>query len=159
GLTSWLAADYVERGWSELSAGLLVSIVGLAGLPASMIMGLLSQRIPSRREPLMVSCVLLVVALFGLVLDGPFAWMWAAVAGAMLGAQFPLALLLPLDVSHNTARVAAVTGMTLGLGYLLTAFTPSGLGLIRDLTGSFDSTMWVMIAAAVLLFLASWLAT
>lgn len=42
----------------------------------------------------------------------------------------------------------------LGAGYLIGAATPAGLGLMRDLTGNFNSVLWVVgIAAAGLLLL------
>jgi CP family cyanate transporter-like MFS transporter len=154
GLMSWLAAAYIERGWNEVAAGTLVGLVGLAGLPATMIVAWMADRVGSRRQYLIGSTVVFLVAGVGLVLVPDLAWIWAILAGGSLGAQFTLAMTLPLDVSHDPTRASSIVGTMMFFGYLLTAMTPIFLGALRDLTGSFTASLWSMvIAGVVLLFL------
>jgi cyanate permease len=42
----------------------------------------------------------------------------------------------------------------LGAGYTITAIGPLGLGAIRDITGSYSASLWVLVAVA-LAFVAS----
>jgi CP family cyanate transporter-like MFS transporter len=63
---------------------------------------------------------------------------------------------LPLDVSSDSAQVGAVAGMMLGAGYLIASLSPFALGAVRDATGSFTGTLWVIVGTAcVLLVLCS----
>jgi len=80
---------------------------------------------------------------------------WALVAGAMLGAAFTLALMLPLDLAATPAAAAGLVGIMLAGGYLLTATTPWLLGYMRDATGSFTASLWLNVVASVLLLVVS----
>jgi hypothetical protein len=86
-------------------------------------------------------------ALVGFVLAPGGAWLWAALAGAANVVAFVLTLTLPLDVTDRPDEVAAMTGMMLGGGYVCSAIAPFGLGAVRDLTGNFHATLWVIAAA------------
>jgi len=55
---------------------------------------------------------------------------------------------LPLDVAAGPAQVGAVAGLMLGAGYCLTALAPFVLGAVRDATGSFTATLWIIVATA-----------
>lgn len=154
GLMSWLAAAYVERGWTEIAAGALVGVVGFAGLPATLVVSWLADRVGSRRAYLVGPAIVFVLSGVGLIAAPGLAWVWAALAGGSLGALFTLAMTLPLDVSHDPARTSAVVGLMLGAGYVLTAFTPVILGAIRDMTGSFTASLRVTLAAGVALLVA-----
>jgi CP family cyanate transporter-like MFS transporter len=152
GLTSWLAAAYVEHGWSEVDAGTLVAIVGLSGLPVTLVAAWAADRIGSRRTYLTAFSLAFIVAGAGLVMVPTLAFIWAIVAGGSLGALFMLSMTLPLDVNSDPSRTGGTVAMMLCVGYLLTAFTPIVLGAIRDMTGSFTLSLWVpVIAVAVLL--------
>ena len=155
GLMAWLAAAYVEQGWSEVAAGTLVALVGLAGLPASLIVGWAADRGGSRRSYLVGCSAVLVVATAGLVAVPSLAVVWALIAGAMLGAAFTLALMLPLDLAATPAAAAGLVGIMLAGGYLLTATTPWLLGYVRDATGSFTASLWLNVVASVLLLVVS----
>jgi CP family cyanate transporter-like MFS transporter len=155
GLLAWLAAAYVEQGWSEVAAGTLVALVGLAGLPASLIIGWAADRRGSRRSYLVGCSAVLVVATAGLVAVPSLAVAWALIAGAMLGAAFTLALMLPLDLAATPAAAAGLVGIMLAGGYLLTATTPWLLGYVRDATGSFTASLWLNVVASVLLLVVS----
>ena len=46
-----------------------------------------------------------------------------------------------------------MAGLMLGAGYSLSAVSPVGLGLVRDATGSFSASLWLVVASGALLFL------
>ena len=79
------------------------------------------------------------------------AFAWAAIAGAAIGAVFPLSLTLCLDVAREPAEAGAVAALVLLGGYALSSLSPFGLGALRDATGSFAPVLWTMFGAAVLL--------
>ena len=65
--------------------------------------------------------------------------------------MFALVLTLPLDLEHEAARVGALVGMMLGLGYTIGAASPFVLGAVRDLTGSFTTSLWLLAGFSALL--------
>lgn len=159
GLAAWLPAAYVERGWDAASAGALFASFGLSGLPASLVVSVLADRWGSRQRWMVVASAVVAVCITGLVVAPGLAWVWALVGGAFLAMLFTLGLVLPLDVSHDPARVGPVVGLMMFVGYLLMAGMPSFLGAVRDLTGSFTTSLWILAGAALLLLVASLLAT
>ena len=58
---------------------------------------------------------------------------------------------LPLDIEHDPRRVGALVGMMLGLGYVIGALSPLVLGAVRDATGSFTSSLWLIVACSATL--------
>jgi CP family cyanate transporter-like MFS transporter len=65
--------------------------------------------------------------------------------------MFALVLTLPLDLEKDTGRLGALVGMMLGLGYTIGAISPVVLGAVRDLTGSFTASLWLLIGFSGLL--------
>ena len=68
GLTAWLPDVYVERGWSEGSAGGLIAVLNVASLPTTLLVPWLADRYGSRRLYLVAASGLMTVALVGIVL-------------------------------------------------------------------------------------------
>lgn len=154
GLNAWLADSFVERGWSESSAGGLVAVLSVAALVSSPVVPWLSDRHGSRRPFLLGLGVLNVAGLAGLLLLPGGAYVWVVLVGFAGGAMFPLVLTLPLDVSHRPDRVGSLVGMMLGVGYVISAASPFALGAVRDATGSFHGAMWSLVAVGAILLLA-----
>jgi cyanate permease len=51
-----------------------------------------------------------------------------------------------------------VTGMMLGIGYSITGLAPLVLGLVRDATGSFATSLWLIVGIQASLLVSSlWL--
>jgi CP family cyanate transporter-like MFS transporter len=148
GITTWLADAYTERGWTEARAGALVGVVLAVGLPTGVIVPYLADRVGSRRLYLSSSAALLFAATIGFAATERGAWVWAAVAGAALGALFPLILTLPLDVADESRDVGAAAAMMLAVGYVFSAAAPFVLGAARDATGSFETSLWLVAAFA-----------
>jgi MFS transporter, CP family, cyanate transporter len=144
GLASWLPAAYVERGWSEASAGGLVAVMQFANLPALLVVPFLAERHGSRRSFLLAGAGLLVVATLGFVLVPGAGYVWATLAGAALGMLFPIVLALPLDLAREPGEVGSLAALMLGGGYVIAAAAPLALGAVRDATGSFTTSLWLL---------------
>jgi MFS transporter, CP family, cyanate transporter len=147
GMNSWLPATYVERGWSETSAGELVGVLNAVSVPGGLMMAAFADRLP-RREYLVGAALVLAGAVLGVELAPGGGWAWAALFGLAMGNLFPLVMTLPLDVADDAPSVAAFTGLMLGAGYCLSATSPFVLGAVRDATGSFSDALWLLVGTA-----------
>jgi CP family cyanate transporter-like MFS transporter len=153
GLIAWLPDAFQERGWSAASAGALISVLTAASLPAGLVIPWLADRSGSRRGWLVLTSTALAIATIGIAAVPGAGFAWAVLAGVAVGAIFPLALTLPLDVAREPADVGAAAGLMLGVGYCIAALGPLALGAIRDATGSFAACLWVLAGVAVALVL------
>jgi CP family cyanate transporter-like MFS transporter len=148
GLVAWLPDLYVDHGWSERRAGLLLALLSVAGVLAGLVVPWFADRWGSRRSYLIVSATVLIGALLGIELMPGGAWLWAVSAGAAGGVMFAVCLTLPLDVADLPGRVGSVAGMMLLGGYTIAALGPLGLGAVRDLTGGFEVGIALLVVAA-----------
>ncbi len=146
GVNSWLPDAYVEHGWSEARAGTLLAVVHLTAIPFSFAVPWLADRRGSRRSYLSASALAFGAGTLGFVLLPGGAWAWAVCTGAAVGAMFPIILTLPLDLAHRPGDVGAVAALMLAGGYTLAAVAPLALGAVRDATGSFAASLWLLVA-------------
>jgi MFS transporter, CP family, cyanate transporter len=148
GLVSWMPDSFQERGWSDEAAGALVGVMSVAALPSGLLLPYLADRVGSRRQWLGLTAGVLLVATVGIATLPGAGFVWAGLAGVGIGATFPLSLTLPLDVAREPAETGAVVGLMLGAGYTITALGPLALGAARDVTGSFSTSLWVLVGVA-----------
>jgi CP family cyanate transporter-like MFS transporter len=143
GLNAWVPDAYIEEGWSDQSAGLLLAAMNLTAIPASFLVPYLAERTVGLQAWLVVLSVVFVVGGVGLVAVPAAAFGWALLAGVSQGGMFALVMSLPLDLEQRQERVGGLVAMMLGLGYTIGATSPFLLGAVRDATGSFDAPLWV----------------
>ena len=153
GLNSWLPDAYVERGWSQSSAGALLAVLNTITIPVGFVVAWAADHLWTRRTWLAGAAALQLASLLGVVLVPSAGWLWAVLLGVSIGPLFPLTLTLPLDAAEGPAEVAALAGMMLGLGYVLSSTGPLVLGAVRDVSGGFNAVMWVLVGAPALLVL------
>ncbi len=142
---SWLSAIYVERGWDEASAGSLVAVVHLLGLGVTIVLPWVADRVGTRRSQLMSVAVATLLGFLGLTILPDLAWAWVVLLGFGLGAVFPLVLTLPVDVSDSAAEVGATAALMLLGGYIIASVAPVGLGMLRDATGDYSLSLWLLV--------------
>ena len=148
---SWMPEAFQERGWSAATAGALAAVFGLAALPFGLLVPWLADRAGSRRLWLTRASAVTAVGMLGLAVLPEAAFAWSTIAGAAIGAVFPLSLTMCLDVAHDPDDAGAVAALVLLGGYTLSSLFPVGLGALRDATGSFSPVLWTMFGAAVVL--------
>jgi CP family cyanate transporter-like MFS transporter len=155
GLNAWLPDSYVERGWDESTAGGLLSAYHFCALPGSLLISSLADHIGSRRTWFVTSGLLMLGGALGIVLLPGGAWLWVSAIGISNGALFALLMTLSLDVADRPSQVGAVAGLMLGAGYCIAATAPFLLGAVRDVTGSFTASLWLVVGVCAAVLAAS----
>jgi CP family cyanate transporter-like MFS transporter len=154
-MVAWTAAIFTEAGVSPEQAGFLLGTFTIVFTIASAAIGWLSKSI-DRRTWLAsggAACIGGALVLAMAPNSAPFVSVSTIAVG--LGIAFPLAMTLPLDNTGNAQATSAWTAFVLTLGYLVAAAGPLVVGALRDLTGSFTSSMFALVAAASLMLLTS----
>jgi len=152
---TWLASIYQERGWGPVEAGGLVALFTGIGLVPTLAVPLLADRVGTRRSQLALAALsstigAVIVALTAGEAPGSALTVVAVVLlGLGIGAYFPLALTLPVDVAGNAADAASISALMLLVGYLLAAMSPVVLGFVRDLAGDFSAVTWILVGVAI----------
>jgi CP family cyanate transporter-like MFS transporter len=124
------------------------------GFLATLAVPVLADRFGTRRSQLAVAGLLavagaLVIALTPGEPPGSFVAVGATLLlGLGIGAYFPLALTLPVDVAGDASDAASISALMLLVGYLLAAAAPVLLGVVRDATGNFDTVIWIIVGLA-----------
>jgi CP family cyanate transporter-like MFS transporter len=155
GIITWLAPVMVERGYSTVEAGTIVGVLLITGIPGTLLVSWLGDRLPSRRAGLVATSVVTLVALLGYAFVPGLALLWSVIGGLGLAAIFALVMTLPLDAASKPSEVGGYSALMLGAGYLVASVAPSLLGAARDLTGSFMVTMLLLVGTAAVMLLLS----
>jgi CP family cyanate transporter-like MFS transporter len=154
GLVAWMPDSFQERGWSDESANALLCLMSVAAVPGGFLVPYFADRRGSRRQWMELTAGAIFVGTIGVAALPDAGFLWAVFAGFGIGATFPLTLTVPLDATNKPSKAGAVVGLMLGAGYTIAAAGPIALGAVRDLTESFATSLWVLVALAVALLAA-----
>jgi len=151
GFNAWLADAYVDRGWSQASAGGLVAVMNALALGVGVATGAVGDRLGSRRTFLVAAAATAVAAASLVAANVPSAWLWTIALGSAMGVLFTTVMTLPLDAARGRGEVAAMSTLMLGVGYAIAALAPVALGAVRDATGSFTLPLALLAGDALVL--------
>ena len=155
GIITWLAPVMLESGYSTVEAGTIVGVLLITGIPGTLLVSWLGDRLPSRRVGLVASSLVTLVALSGYAFVPALALVWSVVGGLGLAAIFALVMTLPLDAASKPSEVGGYSALMLGAGYLVASVAPSLLGATRDITGDFSLTMLLLVGTAAVMLVIS----
>lgn len=150
----WLAPILRARGMDAINAGYVLSASTLVQIVTCLAMPMLAVR---RRSQSGLALGVVVVTLVTLLacqfapLGGVWVWVWAIVLGAAQGAGFALALTLIVLRSPDARVASQLSAMAQGVGYMIAAFGPLLVGLLRGWTGSFDAAAWLYLLIAAVM--------
>lgn len=151
---AWIAPAYVDRGWSQEDAGLLLGLFTASQILAAFTLPALAERI-SRRRTLYAAAILLVSASLLVMAFAPALApvVVVFVFGFMLGAGFAMALALLSEFATDAAGSARLTAMAFFVTYLAAAGGPFAAGWLLDRFSSWSLVfaLLALVAAAQLL--------
>lgn len=144
----WMAPILRGRGLDGTEAGLITSVSIFVQVGASLLVPLIAVRFKDQRAIAVFLALIATLALMGIViLPLSVVWPLAIIQGIGQGGMFALALMLIVLRSRDSNVAAHLSSMSQTTGYILAAVGPFFIGILYDLTGSFDS---VAILLAVL---------
>lgn len=156
-ITSWLPSLLHDAGMSDERAGVMLSLVGLAGILGGLPMPLLATRLRSQRSLVIGVVAAFLVGLVGLLLDPvPLAPVWAIAFGIGQGGALSLALTLFTLRSRTADGAAQLSGMAQAGGYLIAAVGPLAVGSIHGLVDGWTVPLIVLIVTLVPLTGTGW---
>ncbi|RMS83877.1 Cyanate transport protein cynX [Pseudomonas savastanoi] len=150
---AWLSPYYLENGWSEQDAGLLLGFLTLMEVVSGLLVPALANRSRDKRVALAVLLVLMMIGFAGLILlPQRLGLLWTCLLGLGIGGLFPMSLIVSMDHADDPRQAGGLTAFVQGVGYLIASLSPLFAGIIRDLTGSFAGA-WCSLMALVAIML------
>lgn len=151
---AWLAPYYVEQGWSEQHAGLLLGFLTAMEVVSGLVTPAIANRRQDKRGVVAVLLVLIILGFCGLIISPQhLSLLWPCLLGLGIGGLFPMSLILSLDHLDNPRRAGGLTAFVQGIGYLIAGLSPLIAGMIRDQLGSFEWAWWSLTAVIVVMLL------
>lgn len=150
---SWLPAFFTSRGTTVTHAGLMLGLVGLAGIPTTLAVPRL---LASHRHQRLLTVLAALSCATGLV----GAWfaplsvapVFMVLLGVGQGCTLPLGLVLMVERAGDERVATSVSAMAQGIGYLFTAAGVFVVGLLYHATSSWalPGVLLVVVLAAEL---------
>lgn len=155
----WSAQYLRDSGLSAATAGLLLGVNSLVGLPLSAVIPSLTVR-PRLQRPLLVVFVATYVAgwigLWAVPTTVP--WLWMGLIAVGMG-TFSMVLTLIGLRARTPESTAALSTVTQGVGYVIAGAGPLLVGVLRGVTGDYTGMFVLVLAGVAVLAVAGWLST
>jgi CP family cyanate transporter-like MFS transporter len=139
----WLPAILQDRGLSPLESGFSLSVSVMVQIVSSLGAPWLANRHAQRGGDQRLTIAIVLACTLSGLLGGLFAplstlWLWIVVLGIGQGGTFSMALSLIVLRSRDPATAARLSGMAQGIGYCVAALGPFLVGLLHELSGSWQ---------------------
>ncbi|MEG5267224.1 CynX/NimT family MFS transporter [Pseudomonas sp. JDS28PS106] len=140
----WLPSILIGRGLTPTQAGLLLSGSIIVQVISALATPWFATRGKDQRLPILLMMILTLTGLFG-CLYAPLQglWAWAILLGLGQGGAFSLALALIVLRSRDSHVAANLSSMAQGVGYTIASMGPFAVGVVHDMTGSWDAIGWI----------------
>jgi CP family cyanate transporter-like MFS transporter len=148
-MMSWLPSVYVDAGFSDEAAGLLLAASIVIGVPFFFVVPSRAARMRHQGHVIAVLTSLSILGWAGLwIAPAGGAWLWAALLGAG-GAVFPVVLLCFALRTTSAVDTAALSTMAQSVGYLIAAGGPFLVGTLHHSTGGWSVPCALLVGLGV----------
>ena len=147
---SWIPTVLEDAGFSEGEAGSLQALGALVQLVPAFALPVLATRSRDQIRLLLAIVGFSLAGVLGLIVAPAGALAWMLIFGIGQGGALGLGLILPVLRGGDAASVAALTAMSLCVGYMVAATGPWVLGAVHDATGGWTVALAVLAAICVL---------
>jgi CP family cyanate transporter-like MFS transporter len=148
---AWFPTLLAERGVAGQQAGLMVSTLTLANMAAVFSIPIMSDRLGLRRPFIwgFSGISALTVTLLILAPTG-FAWGILPILGASAAGPFTMGFVLPTELVDYKS-LGSASGIVLSVGWLGIGYGTWLAGFLRDLSGSFYTTLLVLVISSLII--------
>ena len=146
----WMPQVLMAAGVSRDTAGLMLGVMSVLGVPLSLVVTPIASRGRSQSGWLVGLTATGAAGLLGLIVAPAAApWLWVVLTGIGMGV-FSLAVALISLRTRTAEDTRALSTMTQGIGYLLAAVGPLAFGMLHGLTGGWTVPLVFTLAGLVL---------
>lgn len=156
-MVTWLPSLLQDSGTSASTAGALLSVGTVLGIPAALAVPPIAARL-SQQHWIAVGTTALTAAGWAGLLMAPstMTLVWVVLLGLGTGATFPTALLLIALRSSNPAITPGLSATVQGFGYLVAATGPFLVGILHETTGNWTVPLIFLLVLDALQAAAAW---
>jgi len=147
---SWIPSVLEDSGYSEGEAGSLQALGAIVQLVPAFAVPVLAARSHNQIGLLAWIVGLQLAGVAGLLVATDLAAAWIVVFGIGQGGALGLGLILPVLRGGGAASVAALTAMSLCVGYIVAATGPWVLGAVHDAVGGWTVALLALAAICAL---------
>jgi CP family cyanate transporter-like MFS transporter len=145
-ILNWFPSLLIDRGMSAVDAGSLLGLTTFVGVPSGFVASLLFRRFKSLS---FIAVLMTTFTLSGLLMIWLFPDLLVlacVITGFGFAATFPLSLTLIGSRASTNTQTTQLSALAQGWGYLISAAGTFGFGLLRDLTGSWNASLVLVIS-------------
>ncbi|MFD2092948.1 MFS transporter [Blastococcus deserti] len=155
----WSAQYLRDSGLTAATAGLLLGLNSVVGLPLSAVIPSLTVR-PRLQRPLLLVFVASYVAGWVGLWTAPTTvpWLWMTLVAVGMG-TFSMVLTLIGLRARTPETVAALSTVTQSWGYVIAGAGPLLVGVLRGATGSYTGMFALVLVGVAVLSVAGWVTT
>jgi MFS transporter, CP family, cyanate transporter len=146
---AWLPSVLRADGYGAASAGTLLALYSVGGVPASLAVPVIATRMRDQRVLAVLLTALEATAILGLVAAPGVAPLWVFLFALGQGGAIALALMLMVLRAPDPRRAGELSGMAQSIGYTMAAAGPFLLGALYDATGRWDPPLLALLALTV----------
>jgi CP family cyanate transporter-like MFS transporter len=155
-IIGWAASYLRDMGLSAATAGLLLGLNQVIGIPLSAVVPALTVRPRLQRPLLLVFMACYVVGWIGLwAAPRTLPWLWMSILAVAM-ASFPMILTLLGLRARTPETTAALSTYTQSWGYVISGAGPLLVGVLLGATGSYVPMFVLVLAGVVVLTATGW---
>ncbi len=144
-ILAWLPDILISKGFSSSEAGWYLSLSQVTGVLGSVLVPVIAAKKDDQRKYISALILVEAISLIGLWLGtNATVFLWVSGIGFSLGGSFGLALLFIVLRSSDSETATELSGMSQSIGYLLAATGPILIGAVFDITGNWDTALYIL---------------
>ena len=149
-ILNWFPSLLIDRGMSDVDAGALLGLTTAVGIPSGFLASLLFRKFKSLSVIAIVMTAFTLTGLLMIWLTPDLLVPACIITGFGFAATFPLSLTLIGSRASTSTQTTQLSALAQGWGYLISAAATFGFGLLRDVTGDWNSSL-ILVSALTFL--------
>lgn len=149
-LFTWLPDILMTKGYSETEAGWLIALYQVGLIPTTFVAPIVADKVKDQRMYAFLAGIIFFIGIFGIrFLDDAYIPLFLLIAGIAAGTTFSLAMMFFVLRTNTVSESANLSGMAQSFGYLIAATGPIMLGLVADVSESWNAPLNILLLVSL----------